>query len=366
MVTAHRRSTVDQLGRALFDARHDVARIFQALASTLTVTLCDGCSIVLDPSTLDMRPITSYRVDACDAVAGHEQVLQLPLSRLTRLVGLVTVTRASGSPALDDDDIAAIASCIEHASLAAESALQLVAERAAVRDERVRTMQFQQEMLGIVGHDLKAPIGAILLGTELLATGERPEPPPVVTRIASFANRMTRMVDQLLDLTRVRLGGSIPLSRTRGRLEPIVRSVIAELRVVHPHSSIELTADAEVRGCWDADRVAQVVFDLVGNAVQFGREEAPIQVGVSHAPGAARITVSNEVRDQPMSAELIARLFEPYRRGWDSDHSGTGLGLGLYIAHEIVRAHRGSIAVVSSPSGTIFEVLLPDTEQADG
>lgn len=350
-------SSIKQLASALFEARHDVEQIFHALANGLTASLCDGCVISLQPGAITLSPVTRERSERTGAV----HTISVPLARGTELRGNVIATRDRGSRPFDDEDLAAIETCIEYASLAAESALQLERERNASRTERERTAQFQQEMLGIVGHDLRAPLGAILISTEILAADRKDDPSAshAITRIVSFANRMGRMVDQLLDLTRARLGGQIALARTQIRLLPILKSVIEDLTVTHAGSHFELVAD-DVKGIWDSDRLEQVMSNVLRNAVQFGLEGATINVRVTHEDGATKIAVHNAIRDQPIPPETLATLFEPYRRGWDREHVGTGLGLGLYIAHEIVRAHGGTIAAESSQSGTTLHVVLPD------
>lgn len=396
-------SSIMQLASALFDVRHDADRIFQALATCLTAGLCDGCAIVFEPGTSTLAPVTRHCADDAGELAaatmsipgttlssaapivhvfdsseaaragmpsyaayiarfGLRSVAILPLARRTGLRGHVVATRDGGSRRFDAEDLAAIETCIEYASLAAQSALELEIERDGMRAERERTAKFQQEMLGIVGHDLRAPLAAILISMEILATGRKEDlsASHAITRIVSFANRMTRMVDQLLDLTRARLGGQIALSRSKMRLLPVLESVIETLSLAHPDSRFELV-DGNIKGIWDIDRITQMLRNVLGNAVQFGRVGATITVAVTNAEGETQIAIHNELREQPMSAETLATLFEPYRRGWDRDHIGTGLGLGLYIAHEIARAHHGTIAAESSSSGTTFHIVLPDT-----
>jgi signal transduction histidine kinase/CheY-like chemotaxis protein len=398
-----RLSTINRLGRALFDARTDIGRILHELATSLTVSLCDGCSILLLPGSAGIAPVTRHRADpsgealaaiACVAdpvVHSFESAAQaraslptayaayigrfglrglaiLPLSSRVPLRGIITVTRDGGSGPFDDDDLATIETCIEYASLAVESALRLDAERAAeraVNAERERTAQFQQEMLGIVGHDLRGPLGAILIGTEMLAASKTdPADAYVVKRIESCARRMTRMVDQLLDMTRARLGAGIPVLRQRTQLLPLIKSVMEELSLAHPGTRFELVTVTEVAGLWDPDRLGQVVSNLMGNAVHYGLAGAPIIVGVARSEGAVTITVHNQLRGEPIPPEALARLFEPYRRGADDGQNATGLGLGLYIVHEIVRAHGGTMDVESSQAGTTFRVVLPEAGRA--
>jgi signal transduction histidine kinase len=286
----------------------------------------------------------------------------LPLMSREHLRGIVTVTREGASAPFDDDDLITIKTCIEYASLAVEGAMRFEAERAAelaVNAERERIAHFQQEMLGIVGHDLRAPLAAIRIGTEMLAAKGDLGAANIVKRIDSSTSRMTRMIDQLLDMTRVRLGGGIPVARQRTPLVPIIKSVMAELSMAHQGTRFELVCDADVVGLWDPDRLGQVASNLLGNAVQYGRQGAPIIVEVTRTERAATMTVHNENRGEPIRADAIATLFDPYHRGDHSERNGNGLGLGLYIVNGIVRAHGGTIDVESIPSGTTFRVVLP-------
>jgi signal transduction histidine kinase len=149
------------------------------------------------------------------------------------------------------------------------------------------------------------------------------------------------------------------VDRREVRLVPLIQSVIDELSLAYAKTRFELVAPSDVIGLWDPDRLGQVVSNVMSNAVQYGLEGAPIIVGVTSSPAAAAITVHNAIRDKPIGPEALARLFDPYRRGPDTGHNATGLGLGLYIVHEIVRAHSGTMDVESSPSGTTFRVVLP-------
>jgi signal transduction histidine kinase/DNA-binding response OmpR family regulator len=401
-----RLSTINRLGRALLEARTDIPRILHELAASLTVSLCDGCSIQLWPGSLTIGAVTRHRADpsgeslaaiasvadpAVHSFASSEAARQtlpatyatyiarfglrglaiLRLSSREPLRGIVRVTRDGSSVPFDDDDLATIGTCIEYAALAVESAMRFDAERAAeraVNAERERIAQFQQEMLGIVGHDLRGPLGAILIGTEMLMADRQHDPASVfvVTRIESCVKRMTRMVDQLLDVTRARLGHGIAVHRQKTPLLVLVRSVMEELSLAHPGTQLELVAAAEVVGLWDPDRLGQVMSNLLGNAVQYGLPGTPIVIGVACAEGTATITVHNQLAGEPIPPETLATLFEPYRRGGDHGQNTTGLGLGLYIVHEIVRAHGGTMDVESAASGTTFRVVLPEAGRLIG
>ena len=226
---------------------------------------------------------------------------------------------------------------------------------------REQTAQFHHEMLRLLGHDLRAPLGGILLGSELLAIESSSDAAAThITRIVGFAKRMTRIVDQVLDLTRSRLGGGIPLARTNTRLSPLITSMLDDVTRAYPGTRVGVDAAADIRGNWDPDRIGQVVTSLVINAVQYGREGALISVAVSKSEGDTTITVHNELRGNAISAAALTSMFEPHEPCSDPEHVRTGVGLGMFIASEIVRAHHGTIDVESSASGTTFRVVLPN------
>ena len=226
--------------------------------------------------------------------------------------------------------------------------------------ERERIAHFQEQMLAIVGHDLRTPLGAIVAGTEVLAMRARDLPPIIslATRISSSADRMIHIVDQLLDVTRARLGSGIPISPRTTQLVTVARVVVDEMTLAHPASTFELIATSEITGNWDADRLSQVVSNLASNAVQYGRVGSPIIIELASTAKVATITVTNSLRDKPIPHDILSSLFDPYRRGRE-DGNTTGLGLGLYIVHEIVRAHGGTIQAESTDAGTVFHIQLP-------
>jgi signal transduction histidine kinase/DNA-binding response OmpR family regulator len=227
--------------------------------------------------------------------------------------------------------------------------------------ERDRVAKFQEQMVAIVGHDLRNPLGAVMMGadTAALHVADLPVVGKIIGRIRSAAQRMTGIIDQLLDVTRARLGTGIPVEPREVSLTPVIRSVLDELAAAHPAVSFELIAEEEVHGMWDPDRLSQVVANLASNAVHYGRPASPIVVEVSASEQVATLTVTNAVRDQPIDPSRLRVLFDPYQRGGDGKHHAQGLGLGLYIVSEIVRAHHGTIAAESTGAGTVFRIELP-------
>lgn len=332
--TKLRLATISELGRALL-GRLDVPQILDQLAVALT-SIGEGCSIVLTPPSGASVTVTRGASATAHVIPFHHGDLVRG-----------TVTR---SEPFESDDRETVTTCVEYACLAIDSAL---------RD--ARTAHFQTQLLGRVAHDLRAPLGAISLGTELLEMDVKDDPAAlgVVKRIDTSVGRMRRMIDQLLDLARARLGDGIPVARIETRLLPIITSVIEELAMTHPTAKLEIVGE-DVTGVWDPDRLGQVVANLVTNALQYGLAGAPIVIELGTASGAATITVHDTVRDAPISPSSLATLFEPDRRSaHDVRHSASGLGIGLYLVSEIVRAHGGSITAVSDASRTSVRIVLP-------
>lgn len=248
-----------------------------------------------------------------------------------------------------------------------EQAIELAVRRQR-QEELERASELEQRLLAIVGHDVRNPLTAILTATKLeLSRGTAsPEQARTFQRIARAGERINTIVGLLVDFTRVSLGGGIPVSLEPGELREVCTGVLDEFRTIHPRRTFQLhVPDRPIEGCWDANRLAQVVTNLVDNAVKYGAADAPIEVTVDaeEAPGPATIRVRNQ--GDPIPPERAASLFEPFRRGTEGDrHHAISLGLGLYIADEIVRAHHGMLSVHSDAHATEFTIQLPrGTEQ---
>jgi len=246
------------------------------------------------------------------------------------------------------------------------SAIDDITAQRAIETERERVSQFQQQMLAMVGHDLRNPLSALVTGVEILKSSlpEDTSSGKLVRRLGNSANRMGRMIEQLLDHTRARLGGGIPVARREIDLTALVVGVIEELSLAYPTAKLELAPAEPIEGMWDPDRVAQVVSNLLSNAIQYGRAGAPITVDLSATPTTVTIAITNQIRDLPIAGDQLATLFEPYRRGADRAQQAGGLGLGLYIVRELVRAHGGTIEASSTSAGTTFSIRMPRTRGA--
>jgi signal transduction histidine kinase len=223
------------------------------------------------------------------------------------------------------------------------------AERAARRSELFNAL---------LGNELRAPLSTITAGAlhlTSLGAGERVN--RTATRIVARVDQMSLMIDQLLDFTRIRGEGSLPLSPAEIELAELCRTVKSQLEAKHPKCSIELSQQGATVGHWDGDRLRQVLLCVVGNAVAHGLPRAPVGLHVDgREPHAVTVWVRNRGAVPP---ELLPVLFEPFRAGARPYASG-GLGLGLFISRQIVLAHGGIIDVSSSErDGTTLRLRLP-------
>ena len=218
--------------------------------------------------------------------------------------------------------------------------------------------------LGILGHDLRSPLGAILLSSEvLLRAGDLPaKPTKIASRIYTSVKRASKIVGDLLDFTRTQLGSGIPIQPSSCDLAIACEAMVEEARAYHPECHIDFECPEVVIGDFDNPRMEQVVANLIGNAVQHGDESQPISVVLRSDGEMAELAVTNQ--GAPITADAIGSIFNPmiryHQNGNHQYGSGAGLGLGLHIASAIVTAHHGSIEVFSKAGvGTTFTVRLP-------
>ncbi|MCY1082627.1 sensor histidine kinase [Archangium lansingense] len=233
-----------------------------------------------------------------------------------------------------------------------------ISARKAAEEAAARADAFRDQLLGVVGHDLRTPLYAIQLSAGALQRGGglTENQARQVAHVSTATRRMERMIHELLDFTRARLAGGIPVRPTPLSLDKLLERVVEEFQVSHPTRLIASKVEGDVRGSWDESRLGQLLDNLVGNAVQHSPEDTPVEVKVAGVPDGITLTVRNE--GPPVPLEERATLFEPFKRGKRA--SGDGLGLGLYIARQIVVAHGGRISVESGVGlGTRFIVWLP-------
>lgn len=227
-----------------------------------------------------------------------------------------------------------------------------------------RDLDHSKEMfLAILGHDVRTPLGAIMMS----ATGLLMRPDlaaahqAAASRILNSGARIKGIVNDLLDLTRTRLGGGIPLACAEMDLGEVGRQTVEEVAAYHPDRDLRFEASGPVRGSWDAARLGQALSNLVGNAVQHGSPAAPVAVAVRGAADEVAVSVHN--RGAAILPAHMNLIFSPLKRiapDTPRPQDSGSMGLGLYIANEIVKGHGGRIDVESSDArGTTFTVRLP-------
>jgi PAS domain S-box-containing protein len=220
--------------------------------------------------------------------------------------------------------------------------------------------EFRKLAAGVIAHDLRSPLSAIKLASQLI---EREALPASAVRkvqvVARTVDRMVSMGERLLLYSQAQFGGGLPLEKAVTDLEQICWDAIGEVQVSHPNSSIQFTVEGDCRGLWDRTRLAEVASNLFGNAVKHGEPGQPIHV-VARDEG-AQVTLRVHNLGPPIPTALIPTIFEPFHREQKQRGSGEdSFGLGLYIVREIVAAHGGTIEVSSSAAtGTTFIVRLP-------
>jgi signal transduction histidine kinase len=241
---------------------------------------------------------------------------------------------------------------------AVDQALSEAAVRFSEEIERSREV-----FLGILGHDLRNPLAAISGWAELQMRAKTRESCSEFARhIFISSGRMSHMITDLIELTRVRLGAGIIVNRTLGDLYEICTKVILEMEAIYPDRDFRMVCDGAVLGEWDADRMSQVVSNLLGNAIQHGAVTSSVTLSVKKEGNIVELAVHN--KGTPIPVDSIPKLFDCLFQGRPNavhgDEQSTSLGLGLYIAREIVEAHGGTIGVSSSGEvGTTFTACMP-------
>lgn len=217
---------------------------------------------------------------------------------------------------------------------------------------------FEKWILAIVSHDIRNPLNAILIATHGLQ--EMPDPNGDLKKWADIlirgVNRIQHIVGDLLDLSRAREGAGIPIDPKPGDLRAICRQIIAELETIARDHEITFDCQADGEGAWDEHRVMQAISNLASNALQHGAPGCPVHVRLRGDQERVSIEIENE---GTIPSELLPRIFEPFRSGRHYANRGQGLGLGLFIAKAIARAHGGGLEVDSADGATMFRLVLP-------
>jgi signal transduction histidine kinase len=277
----------------------------------------------------------------------------IPLVTRGRLIGKFMVYHAEPHD-YSPNELALALSIANH--------LASVTARFAAISKLEETIRYNDLFAGVLAHDLRNPLGAMMTTSQLLlmrqeGKGDRDAKP--LNRILTSGQRMTRMIDQLLDLTRARVGGGIQIERCDANLADLCTQAIEELELAHPGLKVTREVIGDQNGAWDADRLLQIISNLVSNAGQHGHPESPIVVKLD---GRRAESVTLQVHNQgAIPDSVLPSIFDPFRGTRHRRDHSRGLGLGLFIVKEIVRAHGGVVHVSSSQQegATCFTIELP-------
>jgi signal transduction histidine kinase len=320
----------------------------------VTTTLCEevrdtGRAIIIDCVSTD----GTYRDHHTPRIYGFESYISIPIFRQNgeyfgTLCGLDPKPATLSTPAITSS-MTLFAQLI---SLQMDADAQLADTRGLLADER-ETAELREQFIAVLGHDLRTPLGSILMAVEV---GKRKEPDSamrsLLDHIGRSAHRISALVDDVVDFTRGRMGGGIALElRREDNLHLAFAQVVEELRGLHPERRIVARLEPLATLLCDRGRMAQMLSNLLNNALVHGDPAKPVEVTAREEKGVFQLTVTNAGPRIP--DEIKRQLFKPFWRG-SVKVSREGLGLGLFIVSEIARSHGGSIEVLTSDSATSF------------
>jgi phosphoserine phosphatase RsbU/P len=333
------------------------ADLFGADKALLMIANDNGLLALRSSHGVDAAMARQFHEPLDEAMVSHiamlldarpESFLGVPLVVAGAIKGILVVIRPATSIDAEQD----------------EWLLSALADQAAVSLEKARLDQigeFREQLIGIVGHDLRNPLNTILMGAHLLLQREGlgEQETELARKITRSATVAARLIDQLLDLTRSRLGGGIPIDPKPFDMNDVCQQVIGETELTHPDRPLRLDVRGDLTVVWDRDRMYQLLANLVSNAVHHGQPRSSIDLRIDGGETDVVIEVAN--LGEPIPPEALPFIFDAFRQGRTGRPSRTrGLGLGLFIAQQIARSHGGSISVTSTEGqGTTFRVRLP-------
>ncbi|WP_243455731.1 GAF domain-containing sensor histidine kinase [Sphingosinicella sp. BN140058] len=337
----------------------------------LATTICDeirqsGRAVIIDHVAND----PDFRDHPTPQMYGFQSYISMPIVRTNgEFFGTLCAidpepARLKEGPAVETFSLFA-----ELIALHLDAGERLRRSEAALIDA-THAAELRDQFIAVLGHDLRNPLASIEAGTRLLADAKLDgRPAKVLSLMQDSCRRMARLIDDVLDFARGRLGGGVTLRLAiNGDLAAALEQVVAELRAVYPERDIRAEIEPVPTVICDAARLAQLLSNLLGNALRHGDPEQPVTVRASCRDGQFLLSVANG--GAPISEERRRTLFDPFKRGGPGGRS-EGLGLGLYIAAEIARAHGGTLSLGSEESATVFtfsmsaEPDLPDRVRPD-
>ncbi|RYY62754.1 MAG: PAS domain-containing sensor histidine kinase [Chitinophagaceae bacterium] len=215
----------------------------------------------------------------------------------------------------------------------------------------------RDQFIAILGHDLRNPLGSVMAGIAMLSRSNLSDTDQRIVQLISRSTvRIGELIDNVMDFARTRLGDGLVVDLRLTPMNPVIEQVVEELRAIHPHREIFVTSAIQEPVICDAPRIAQLLSNLLANAITHGKGDTPVKVVAAIHDGSLEVSVSNEGRRIP--DELMGHLFEPFTRE-NHRQSENGLGLGLFIASQIAKAHLGELLVSSTDQETSFTFRMP-------
>ena len=228
--------------------------------------------------------------------------------------------------------------------------------------ERTETLRLHETFTAVLGHDLRGPLSAMMMAAEVLARRPDASVSAVGARMLRSGRWMGRMVEDLLDLARTRVGDGMPVVPARFDLGALAERVVQERTSMAADKTVGLTRRGDLWGDWDEDRMTQVLSNLVGNALHHGTDPVTLDID-GEAADRVQLRMANGGAIPP---DMLPHIFDPFRSGRACASRAEGLGLGLYIVQQIVVAHGGTLRVESGDGRTEFLVDLPRRSSATG
>jgi PAS domain S-box-containing protein len=310
----------------------------------------EATAVEITPAWLDAAARDAEHRALLDQLAPKTALL-VPLVARGRKRGIINLVWTHSRSTSMAADLEVARGLADRAAVAIDNALLYQQAQEAIR--------VREDVVAIVSHDLRNPLNAISLSATALLRREQVDERTTraAERIHAAADRASGMIRDLLDFTQARMGG-IPIHPKPLDFHEHVQRVVEEVRLAWPGRRIGFNASGDGRGAWDDGRLAQVITNLVGNALQHSPPDTPVRVSTRGEDGGVLLEVHNE--GAPIAPELLPILFQPYRQGPDAGGSRGSLGLGLFITRQIVLGHGGTLDVRSSAEdGTTFTVRLP-------
>jgi signal transduction histidine kinase len=320
----------------------------------LKTTICDeirqsGKAVVIDQVSAHAHFCTHHT----PRQYGFESYISIPIHRASgEFFGTLCALDPLPAKLNDPQVIQTFELFAQLISLQLDSEERLQLSQAQLRREQ-QTAQLRDQFIAVLGHDLRTPLSVVMSGAEVLMRLPLPgKGNDIATRMLRSADRMARLVDNILDFARGKLGSGISVQKLEdGKLGEALQQVIAELATVHPARHIEVQLQIGHSVCCDTVRIAQLLSNLLANALTHGSASEPVTVHATTRDGEFTLQVEN--RGAPIAEEMMPRLFQPFTRFSSEKRSG-GLGLGLYIAAQIAQAHGGELSAESADGITRF------------